>query len=809
MEHSSNQFEKMTGSLEDRFDFLNEVAGTMTASAYRAVDVTSNQEVTVWRTRGPLQSSEVGRFQDRLLALQRMPRVETILWCGVDSYNRGFAVLRAYDGRKVDCAATSKQEIEERFDGCAAILEALHDRGITCGDVCLDSFLLKDRGGITLFAVLGDVALQNEDDDFNRNRYLAFRPPEQKNGGVQPTLVDVYALARLGEGLCAVKVKEGEAGSTTPPPWLQKLLDATATEEGRKEHGSVHMTRLPRDGHGGDETDAVARDEMADLGKVAAEGVGGLSGLDPKGLSLEDPEVPEGGGAGIAPGGGGFDGGSRPGLSPADLLSPTRVLAVGAEFFALFRNPSRVLILALLNLVAMAVLFYSYVEGKAGESARRERVVLEVAKRGDDTTKLAALYVSQSPTAFQELIQALSATADPAQRKEIVTVLVFRARRDGLGRTADVILGQLDETKNMATFGVDDQSRPFVRVLDPALPSNARLEEIARLYEVSPRLATILAAASALDTGDAEAYRGLFAKAAAEQSGVANAAEHNPLALMLLLPDVHDLFSEDIVASQEKIPPLDVVWLLDELGRQGRPEVSTIAQIAERRDIVTGPQAVFLRELRRSAALKHRIRVSMVSGALGKVSLDDVRRFNEWYGQGASRVLEASILSTSSPEVKQLAFDSLSAKPTEDPYVMKLMEFIRSAYGNESSRFAGVVAAIDLRDTVGAEVLTREFAVLQDAPRGQEFLRQLVRGAPPVVIEMVLRRYGDSMEQLDIVDLLSHPSPAVRTSAVSSLTKVNDIMLLKLISQSYDDETDSSVRAAYEEKISIIKERAS
>jgi HEAT repeat protein len=65
------------------------------------------------------------------------------------------------------------------------------------------------------------------------------------------------------------------------------------------------------------------------------------------------------------------------------------------------------------------------------------------------------------------------------------------------------------------------------------------------------------------------------------------------------------------------------------------------------------------------------------------------------------------------------------------------------------------------------------------------------------------------MDQINIVDLLAHPSPQVRVAAVSSLTQVNDIMLLKLISQSYDDETDPQVRAAYEERISLVKERAS
>jgi hypothetical protein len=65
------------------------------------------------------------------------------------------------------------------------------------------------------------------------------------------------------------------------------------------------------------------------------------------------------------------------------------------------------------------------------------------------------------------------------------------------------------------------------------------------------------------------------------------------------------------------------------------------------------------------------------------------------------------------------------------------------------------------------------------------------------------------MDQLDIVDLLAHPSPQIRVAAVSSLTNVNDIMLLKLISQSYEEEKEPTVRAAYEEKISIVKERLS
>ncbi|MEN9846241.1 MAG: Protein kinase domain [Pseudomonadota bacterium] len=811
MEQQSDVFEKMTGFLEDRFDFLNAVAGTLTAEAYRALDLTTNQEVTVWRTRGPLQEAEVGRFQRRLLMLQGIPRVEPIIRCGVDCHNRGFAVLRAYDGRKVNCIAASRQEIEQRIDDCAAIVGAIHDLGIACGDICLDSFLLKDRGGVTLFAVLGDCALQFEegDSECNRNRYQPFRPPEQRKGGLQNRSVDLYALARLAETLGAVMI-QGECSQVMRPPMSMKgLCESTSTEELRKKNDSVRMVGRARD----EASDTRTLEDLKEL-RDAAENRPSDPSVDqtrgPKDRECNSegraPQSPAGQGTFGGPGGGGIS--LRSLVSLWSLVSPDRLFAASLSFVALFQNLSRVLILALLNIIGIAVLFFSYVEGRSA-SIGGELAVVDVKQQRDGMIKFSALYESHSPSAYKELREMLSATVDPERRREILRVLTFRARRDGLGRTSDVVLDLLAEGQELGTFGKEEQSPPLVLILDPALSSSGRVEVLAQLYQSSPRLATVLAASSALDTGDAEAYRGLLAKAVVDQTGMSNGGEHNPYALMVLLPDVHDLFSEDIVELRHKIPAADVAWLIDELGQQGRSEVSTGAKIAERRNIFTGAHTVFLAELRRSAALKQSVRSSLASGALGKPSIDDVRRFNEWSAQGAVRVLEATILTTSSSSLRQASFDSLSAKPTADPYLARVIEFVRTSYGDDSYRFAGVVAAIDLRDVVGQEVVHREFEALRDAPRSRELLRALVQGASPDVIQIVLTRYGDSMEELDIVDLLGHPSQAVRVMAVSSLSKVNDIMLLKLISQSYDDESDPQVRAVYEEKISLIKERRS
>jgi hypothetical protein len=278
---------------------------------------------------------------------------------------------------------------------------------------------------------------------------------------------------------------------------------------------------------------------------------------------------------------------------------------------------------------------------------------------------------------------------------------------------------------------------------------------------------------------------------------------------MLSLRDIHDLFSSDILDLQERIPPADIVWLLEVLGEEGRPEVATVARIADKRGIVEGARVVFAQELRRSAMLSARVQSALVSGALGKLSGDDIKRFREWYDAGAARVLAAAILTAAEPSARRDAFDALTEKPVADPYAARIMDYVRGGTNDDNASYHAVVAALIVRDDVGGDALKREFENVKGAPHLKEFLKQVIAEAPPQVLLLIVSTHGDSMDPFDLIDLLSYPDPAVRSAAVSNLTTVNDIMLLKLISQAYDDETNPAVRAEYQEKISIMKDRPS
>ncbi len=771
MERQSNIFERVPGSLEDAFSFGDVIAGTMTAEALRAINRTTNEEVTVWRTRGPLQGAEVARFQERLLALRGVPRVAHILSCGVDGANRGFAVLRSYDGRMIDCAANSEEEIEDRLSACSSIVDALHQRSITCGDICLDSFLMNDRGAVSLFAVLGDVALEYEDSNsgFNPHRYLPFVAPEQKRGGVLPPSVDTHALARLREGLSTVRIHEEGAPELSRPAWMEEALAKMAATKGDGEVASGRPLATVLEGIEHEDESDTSDDfyQPGDDTPGAHARVGGTSGL----------------GATVSEG----------------------VKAV----VHLCCHPNRVFVLAFLNVVALGVLAFTFNTEEAEHALRHKEMGAPSIKGTPDSEELAALYDSDDPAAYQKLLDLVFQTTDAASRDRIFKTAIFRARRQGLGRTADAILSRWSNGGGIDTSHDSALYRHISRLLDPTASHNVRLEELARLYQIDPRLSCVVAAALALDSGEAEAYRGLFAKAVEQQTGYSQGAEHNSYSLMLSLKDIHDLFSSDILDLQERIPPEDIVWLLEELGKDGRPEVATVARIADKRGLIGGARVVFVQELYRSATLPARVQSALVSGALGKLSGDDIKRFREWYGPGAARVLAAAILTAAEPSVRRDAFDALTEKPVEDPYAAGIMDYVREGINDDNASYYGVVAAVIVRNEVGGDALKREFENVRGAPHLKEFLKHGIAEAPPQVLLRIVSTHGDSMDPLDLIDLLSYPDPAVRSAAISYLTAVNDIMLLKLISQAYDDETNPTVRAEYQEKISIVKDRPS
>ena len=162
---------------------------------------------------------------------------------------------------------------------------------------------------------------------------------------------------------------------------------------------------------------------------------------------------------------------------------------------------------------------------------------------------------------------------------------------------------------------------------------------------------------------------------------------------------------------------------------------------------------------------------------------------------------------TQDAEVSERAFAALRSKPLGDGYVSGVMEFVQATYGEESERYGPLVAGLALRETLGASGIKRGLDLVEAAPSNRLLAQQVLRKAPADVLYLALPRLRGLVEPTDLTDLLLHPDKAVRLLVIPYLSSVNDILLLKLIQQAYDQEQDADVRKVYENSISVIQER--
>jgi hypothetical protein len=473
---------------------------------------------------------------------------------------------------------------------------------------------------------------------------------------------------------------------------------------------------------------------------------------------------------------------------------------------AVRRPVNRVIILFLLNITALVGLFLSFVLERDVGKGTSEVQSLPVAGQVE-SQEIRDLINSDAAPAHQALVDQLKGSAEPSRTEFIARGILERSRRLGLMRTSDVALrfsrshGGSDALRGTASGGA------LARLLDPSIAIDSRLEQVTSLYESDPRLSFVIAASLALDTGSLDSFWGVFARSAADQLGVLDGREHSPVALMLLISDSRDLFSEDLFSLENRLSGSDISWLLGELGKRGVVEVGQVARLAKKRNVVAGARSVFLIELESSATIDSVVCSALVSGALGQLTESHVRSLGQWYGEGSARVLQAGIITSGESQVSRAAFEVLRSKPITDEYVAKVLDFVQSTYKEHSWDYAKVVAAVALRDVLDQDTLRANLQGLQRAPHLKELLRAVVRGAPPEVVEVILDIYEREIDPVDTIDLLGSSVKRVRLAAISHLSHVNDALLLTLIRQAYEEEKDPEVRSAFETKISIIKDR--
>jgi hypothetical protein len=795
MSESLNIFSRLAGPVTDYFVIESHVTSTRTADAYKALDKLKRQSVGLWITRQPLRPDVEEAFASRLQRLASVSGIGDILSCGVDSDGTGFIVSPVFDGQPLTFGEPESAELERRFLSCLRVVERIHAAGVVCGDLCLESFLLGRGGQVQFIGVAGSFeetdGIMTETPSIDE---LAYMPTEQQSAGAVSTRVDVYALGTLAYRLFTGALPALNRDPFIPiseaapqvPSWVDGVLPRALN--------MLPNQRFP--------DAALFLSELnAQKAKIAQEALAPAVIEKPqsvrhKNTALVAVQIP----GRQAPGSADREEDRRAGREASKgntavpKVRPTVV--AGAIGIVVFAGVTLLLLRPTETTIQPVNIEPSDIAGLTG-AGRGESTLEYIARLGSSDDPLAhhaLLIVAKEQSQFPEIVDAVYRT------------VLDRARRLGLARSSD----QLRAWLKADGVNVDvEQREPLFKLMDPALPTPSRVEILKAEYYRLPRLVLRLTASFVLDLKEYSGFRAILVPAATDVAHAPDAEERSTLAILLLFADLSSIFLEDILASSDRIPDADVTWLLRDLAKQGAPQLPAVADLALSRKMTSGARQIFMQMIRKRTNLDKSIVLALVEGALGVLSSREVALFGTWYDEQAERVLAACIVVAEDPDTSLAALDALAAKPIMDPFVASLVESVQGRFRPDRRALVKLVGAVALLDVVSPEYFKSAFDGLDKLSNPKDLLFMLLKSPAPEVVGEVMSRYAGLFDMLSLIDLLPHENKAVRLAAVRNLKDANDIGMLKLLLDAYDREADPDVRKAYEDNVSIVKERVS
>lgn len=791
---------RLPGLVSEYFIIEALSGSSRTADVYKALDKFKRQRVALWKSRVPLSTKQgqLDKFASRIAQMIRLNVGTEITAFGVDAAGYGFAVFPPADGVSIASGNIEFGEMERRFLSVLRIADKLHSSGVALEDFTIDSFVVNRSGTVILLDIAASFDTEVEGTkDLPPIDSLRYLPPEHRNEGGGSIAGDVFGLGVLAYRLFVGEYPELNSDETyeglvppservsRAPGWLDQVVHGClATQpENRFASASAVLTAITSWREMAIQLDiapALVDDSKTSkrthtVGSAAVPIALGHRMGERKAEPVPEPPKKEPRKIGIIGG-----------AAMLGILCAGTWLVIDALFTKSKPRPQGVVTVLPGDLPLGA-------EGGADEIGAAGKYITQ-------------LVTSDDPLAHDTLIRKLSESKTKPFADFVWRSILDRARRVGAQRASD----QLRAWGKSQGVGFNPTGvEGLLKAIDVAYPTTDRVAALTEAYEKYPKLVIRITAALVLDLRDVEQFRALLARMARDVMKIDDADQHSSLALMLLLPEVNSIFIDDISLSMSKVPDEDLKWVLIELAKRGNAQLSRVADIVVSRRIAPPPFSTFLEVLRRKTTIPHSVMLALVNGAFGMLSEQDGSALSQWYDQDAVPALAAAIFTSQSEGIKRAAFESLITKPTPNRTIGRVVEFARVNYQQEMGRVADLVSALALEDRSGDLDLDTKLRDLETLPKGRELIGLLLSSESPRVISSLVRLYGDTIPSTDYLTLLAHRDKAVRLLAVENLREVNDIGALKILLDSYGEETDGDVKAAYEKYIAVVKERRS
>jgi hypothetical protein len=779
--------------MSDFFLLEQRCAFTFSARGYKAFDKANRGSVGLWVSREPLADASSAAFAQRMEALRTRAGVSEIRSFGVDARGVAFVALSNFDGFKIAAEPADMRERERRFLMCVKAVERVHAAGLVCGELCAESFYLSRSGAVRLIGIMGELPLIEEPP---RDELVHLHPYSRTGVRCGESIVadDVYALLVLGYHLLSGEYPDRSAGDVAPlrlshkdvPAWLDDflvpLLNADPSQLPHSAGAFLEQLKLYKEGELCAEL-APAPVEPQPKTAAAHEG-------DAVQVRLANPV----GEARVS---------QRAVFKPdAESNQSQRRVAIiiAFAFFAAFFMEGRA--------------FVSWIDGLINGPEIAEihpgDVAVAITNSGtleERREQLKVIFASEDPVAHDTLLRRLRQLKDTPEREFVVSGLLERSQRMGLLLSSaearrwiqDLALLQSPSVLHGSSghYQSGITAEQILKVTDPLLPQPLRIDLLTACYERDPTHTAVMAAALALDMGQMEAFAPFVSRYAKGSLEVADADRRSLLSLLFLLPEFAQSHADLLRDRVGQIPDEDLTWLLKEVVVR---KVSGVQQISSQlisRQIISGLQVLFLKELGAATSLPLAVEVALVSSAIAGPSKEDLVTFSKWYSPAAANILFVVVLTAKDESLAALAFDAILAKPVASPVLANLLEVIRSAPRVDRMQAGRVSAAMAVEPRLSDQELSAVLRGLQVDGALQPVIDTLFRSSSSRVINELLQQYGDQLGSGLIHRVLQHPDPKVRLRAVELLALTKNRAAQQEALELYLREEDADVIAAY------------
>lgn len=805
-----------TSGLASQFTIESHLMSTRSADASKAIDKERGLGVCLWMLRHPLphNSEAVRRFLTRIARLKEIdPAVTTIERSGVDPSGMAYVVMPAIDGSAISSGNLEVYEAERRFVGCLKLVERIHAAGIVCGDLCASSFLASRDGEIKFIGVMGSFDSEAAATAMlPPMETLNFVAPEQRAGGGLEPASDVFALGVLGYqlftgtypyptgagmlsgNLAPEQIKPISHYVAVPPVWAEEVLMKCLSPKPTSRYsnaGEVMRAIIDIRRRVESKTSSPTAPQREIPGRVSSQGVRSPA-QTVQAVTAHRP-VPSTGAGGIA----------RPRLG----------------------NQTMRIILALIGLVAVAAsTAFLLSRGDATRDLARQKELAEFQKLSDDKEVKEAISImgktSASPAELEAQREALVNSNDPLAHELLVTAaktasseeartlsekaILDRARRQGLIRATEQVRQWLRTIKGGDLPGYYDTT---LRVIDSAQAQEAKNKGLKQIYASNPKLALRLAAALALDGKSSEEFQPILSQLLTDYALNPELAGRAAISLMLFEPELALVYGDDLIQRRDQIPDKDTLWVLKILAERNDQSVRAVANLALEKNLLPPLKRIFVELARDRSELPADVLRALARSAAGTPTPADVGTFGRWYDVQSERVLFAIMADSSDKAVLLEAFDIASGKSLTTEPSAALVAWIRRNQWDNRAEFAQCVGILGSIESLGPEAIAPCFPIIDKYSKDRKFLDMFLESKNPVLVRALVARYSGKIGIAGLMNLLSHPDEAVRITAVTSLKDVNEIAILKLILERYEEEKSPAVRQAYRDNFWMIKGR--